>query len=30
MREVLKDMWVVLPFALFVGLYLTDNIPFIV
>ena len=30
MKEVLKEMWVVLPFALFVGLYLTDNIPFIV
>ena len=30
MKEVLKDMWVVLAFALFVGLYLTDNIPFIV
>jgi hypothetical protein len=30
MREVIKDLWVVLPFALFVALYLTDSIPIIV
>ena len=30
MKDILKDLWIVLPFALFVALYLTDNIPIIV